>query len=40
MSKHANNRDTFANRQEGRQRRNARRQARTAKLAFAFMGAA
>lgn len=40
MSKHeihAKRRDTFANRPEGRVRRDERRNARTAKQAFAFM---
>ena len=39
MSKHetATRRDTFANRPEGRIRRDERRQARAAKQVFAFM---
>ena len=43
MSKHeihATRRDTFANRPEGRIRRDERRNARNAKQAFAYMGAA
>jgi hypothetical protein len=35
---HATRRDTFANRTEGRVRRDERRNTRTAKRAFAFMG--
>jgi len=37
MSKHQNRRDTFANRPEGRIRRDERRKAIGSKRAFAFM---
>jgi hypothetical protein len=38
MTKHENRRDTFANRVEGRVRRDTRRKAIGSKRAFAFMG--
>lgn len=40
MPKHDDKRDTFANRNEGRIRRDERRNARRAKQAFAYMGGA